>query len=532
MPEQTSDFTYDVFISYRHNDNMFDGWVSEFVTNLQKELRATIKHPVRIYFDKSPDERLGETHVVKDTIDEKLSTAIFIPIISQTYCDTSSYAWQHEFLAFKSAARQDQIGQNVRLLNGNTASRILPIKIHELEPDDVSLLESELSGFLRSINFIYSVDGVNRPLREQDDLLLSGKYTVLYRNQINLVANAIKDLLLAIRNNDNASEQPIISAVPEPTEVPEKSSTYIEDIPGIEERPVDQKVVYLAWTSSDLNNQRDEIALILEKAGYHVIPSMDCPSDENIFKKQCEQLIAEADFSLHLLSGEFGKRFEMEDEISFPKYQYQMAKKLADSNPDYNMFIWNLAHVSERIKPSQQEFINEIRQNISSNMMFSNSPNANQLIDDIRAATVTEKHTEMDTKETDIFFIYNENDEDEANDVTDVLSMTCPLEILNILSEKKEEYRELSKQQIVKSKLAVIYFKYTANWAVPFAKQIWKEIGGAESPTPLMLVGEDEPKTNLSRKFKAPKVYCTIVSKSVLSDEVLKLYKQLSNDLS
>ena len=46
------EYEYDIFISYRQNDNKYDGWVTEFVDNLQKELDATLKNPVSIYFDK------------------------------------------------------------------------------------------------------------------------------------------------------------------------------------------------------------------------------------------------------------------------------------------------------------------------------------------------------------------------------------------------------------------------------------------------------------------------------------------------
>ena len=42
MPSLLPNFEYDIFISYRHNDNL-DGWVSDFVQNLEKELRGTIK---------------------------------------------------------------------------------------------------------------------------------------------------------------------------------------------------------------------------------------------------------------------------------------------------------------------------------------------------------------------------------------------------------------------------------------------------------------------------------------------------------
>lgn len=46
-----SDFQYDIFISYRHNDNL-NGWVTDFLQNLEKELRSTLKDTLTIYFDR------------------------------------------------------------------------------------------------------------------------------------------------------------------------------------------------------------------------------------------------------------------------------------------------------------------------------------------------------------------------------------------------------------------------------------------------------------------------------------------------
>ncbi len=81
-------FEYDIFISYRYNDNR-SGWVTEFVNALQEELAATIKEPLTIYFDKNPHDGLLETHHVDKSLEGKLKCLIFIPIISQTYCDTN-----------------------------------------------------------------------------------------------------------------------------------------------------------------------------------------------------------------------------------------------------------------------------------------------------------------------------------------------------------------------------------------------------------------------------------------------------------
>ena len=54
-------FEYDIFISYRHNDNLPtqgfgrpERWVTEFMNALQEELAATIKELVSVYFDSNP----------------------------------------------------------------------------------------------------------------------------------------------------------------------------------------------------------------------------------------------------------------------------------------------------------------------------------------------------------------------------------------------------------------------------------------------------------------------------------------------
>ena len=179
------DFEYDIFISYRHNDNL-DGWVTNFIQSLEKELRSTIKEPVSVYFDSNLRDGLHETHDVDDSLKGKLRCLIFIPIISHTYCDPKSFAWQKEFLAFKKLASEDRFGLKIKLQSGNVASRILPVRIHDLDPEDKQLLEAELGGILRSIDFIYKSAGVNRPLTpKEDELRITGQ--VLYRDQENKV---------------------------------------------------------------------------------------------------------------------------------------------------------------------------------------------------------------------------------------------------------------------------------------------------------------------------------------------------------
>jgi adenylate cyclase len=194
MPSLLPGYGCDVFISYRQNDNR-TGWVTDFVRRLQDELAAVMKEPVSIYFDTHPHEGIKETHVVDKSIERRLKCLVFIPILSQTYCDENSFAWKHEFCAFNRLARSDSFGREVDLRGGNVGSRILPVAIHDLDTEDKARLEKELGNHPRAIDFVHRSPGINRPLRpdEQD-----GPPGHLYHNQINKLANAIKETILSM----------------------------------------------------------------------------------------------------------------------------------------------------------------------------------------------------------------------------------------------------------------------------------------------------------------------------------------------
>jgi adenylate cyclase len=191
-------YNYDIFISYRQKDNKGDRWVSEFVEALKTELESTFKEEISVYFDINPHDGLLETHDVDASLKDKLKCLVFIPIISRTYCDPKSFAWVHEFKAFVEQASKDQFGLKVKLPNGNVANRVLPIRIYDLDVSDKKLCESELGSVLRGIEFIYKSAGVNRPLRSKEENPQENLNHTLYRDQINKVANTIKEIFTAI----------------------------------------------------------------------------------------------------------------------------------------------------------------------------------------------------------------------------------------------------------------------------------------------------------------------------------------------
>lgn len=201
MPSILSGYEYDIFISYRHKDNKGEGWVSEFVRVLKSELESTFKEDVSIYFDANPHDGLLETYDVDKSLEGKLKCLVFIPILSQTYCDIKSYAWNHEFCIFNKLASRDSFGRDIKLRNGNTGSRVLPVTIHALDAEDRSLIEQELQTKVRSIDFMFRSPGVNRALRIEDKREENSSRLV-YRDQINKVANAIKEIINGMKYPD------------------------------------------------------------------------------------------------------------------------------------------------------------------------------------------------------------------------------------------------------------------------------------------------------------------------------------------
>jgi TolB-like protein len=193
-------YEYDIFISYRQKDNRGERWVSEFVETLKTELESTFKEDISVYFDINPHDGLLETHDVSASLKGKLKCLVFIPILSRTYCDPKSFAWEHEFKAFIDQSSADKFGLLVKLPDGNVANRVLPVRIHDLESTDIKLCESLLGGVLRGVEFIYKEPGVNRSLVPADDEKINLNRTK-YRNQINKVALAIKGIISGLKGD-------------------------------------------------------------------------------------------------------------------------------------------------------------------------------------------------------------------------------------------------------------------------------------------------------------------------------------------
>ena len=286
--------------------------------------------------------------------------------------------------------------------------------------------------------------------------------------------------------------------------------------------------VFLPWATSAMEQQRTELYHTLLKAGMEVLQHKNIPADEQAFKQETASLLEQSLCSVHLLSNTYGKTLPSDASTSVAKYQYLLARNKIAVNSSFKLFLW-YPHslLSEPKEILQESFINEIRYGIQNNMIFSTAASPIQLANDIRNIMATEKITRFDVKETEIFLMFNQLDESEAGEVLDMLSDIVSVEKLNIIQDSDMDYSEMCFQQIGKSKLAVVYFKETCDWALPFVQQVWKKVGGASTNTPILLIGDEDPDINKGKSFKAPKVVSLIVSGELIPLEIKMQYDKV-----
>ncbi|MGC3948132.1 MAG: hypothetical protein QM762_27085 [Chryseolinea sp.] len=337
------DYDYDLFISYRQKDNQYDGWVTEFVSNLKRELAATSKEDVRVYFDMNHYDGVQELHQIDESISQRLRCLIFIPVVSKTYCDVKSYAWSQEFLPFVKFATEDALGMKVRVSSGNVVSRVIPVCIHEIASADKSLLEKEL-GPLRSIDFIFSAPGVNRPLRDREERPFDNTRPIFYRNQINKLANTICEIITHVGRaqsrqavvtssidsgghnhtliNHNHNGQKSVAVLPFVNMSHDVEQEYFSD--GISEEIINMLVkipnlrVAGRTSSFSFKNKNEDIRTIAERLGVnHVLEGSVRKSGSMI--RITAQLI-EATTGYHLWSEKYDREihdvFAIQDEIA------------------------------------------------------------------------------------------------------------------------------------------------------------------------------------------------------------------------
>lgn len=124
---------------------------------------------------------------------------------------------------------------------------------------------------------------------------------------------------------------------------------------------------------------------------------------------------------------------------------------------------------------------------------------------------------------SDIFFMYNELDGESASGIFNMLRDVQKVTRLPLSMSSDLDYNTYIREQLANSKIGVVYYNYAEDWAVSFARQIWKDNGGQSAKTPILLIGNSahaDPKAH--DVFK--KVLATSVSEVSLIPLEIKVF--------
>jgi TolB-like protein/tetratricopeptide (TPR) repeat protein len=324
-------FDNDIFISYRQKDNRGEQWVSSFVEDLRNELDKTFKEEISLYFDINSHNGILATHDVEASLRNRLKCLVFIPVLSRTYCDPGSFAWENEFRAFVEKASADGLGLSIVLPTGNVVNRVIPVQIYDLERNDIRLFESVLGSKLKGIEFIYREPGVNRPMTRSDrgDGTLSGSS---YRNQINRVANAIKEVLYGIMNEPadyfSFSEDPFANT--------RRYHTGIKQTPGTRAARQEKSIIVLPFENISSDPGQDYFSDGLTE---EVISDLSLISDLLVISRRSAMAFRNRSNTIREIAEKVNVRYVLEGSVRKESNNLRITAQLIDSENDSH--IWS-----------------------------------------------------------------------------------------------------------------------------------------------------------------------------------------------
>jgi hypothetical protein len=127
-------------------------------------------------------------------------------------------------------------------------------------------------------------------------------------------------------------------------------------------------------------------------------------------------------------------------------------------------------------------------------------------------------NVEQNILERDIFFIYNDLDKDTATIILNMIEDIQTVVSLGITMNSNTDYTEYIKNQLPGCKIGVVYYDYAGDWAVSFARQIWKDTGGNSSRVPLFVIGN-----SAHAKEEDLKIFDSIMETSIREQSLIPL---------
>jgi hypothetical protein len=308
-------FEHDIFISYTHLDNerLHDsdrGWIDLLHQRLEIRLAQLLGENPKIW----RDPKLSGNDDFADRLMAKLSgAASLVSVLSPRYLKSE---WcRRELGEFHMLLSQSA---GVTIDGKSRIFKVIKTPINRGEhPEETQ----------KSLGYeFYEIDPTTNRFREFG-YALKQDYDQRYWNKLEDLAQDIKDLIE--RGRLSPGMTPATSIQPS------------------------GKTIFLAETTSDLNEQRDRIRRELLLNGHRVSPHKPLPLNRRI-REEVKSCLAESQISVHFIGADYGVVPEGES-VSVVELQYELARERNGQN-GFSPILWmpkDLGSSDER----QQKFI-------------------------------------------------------------------------------------------------------------------------------------------------------------------------------
>lgn len=325
----------DIFISYAHVDNQplaegLQGWIETLHERLKIRLNQLLGEEVKIWRDR----KLQGNDVFADTLSGQLGkVAILVSVLSPRYVKSEWCLRElDEFCKHADDNGGLRVGDKMRVFK--VVKTYIPLAEHP----------PQLQGTLGYEFYEYDPE---RKRAKEFSPEVRPTPDIRYWEKLDDLANEIKLLVENWELQRPATAAPSASA-----------ATTVEAAPagGVAAAVGSGVTVYLAQTTSDASEVRDQIKRDLQQHGHTVLPDQELPLQGAALQEAVGEYLSRSEFSVHLIGQYYGVVPEGESR-SIVHLQNELAAMRGD---DFSRIIWmpvGLESADER----QQKLIDELR---------------------------------------------------------------------------------------------------------------------------------------------------------------------------
>ena len=245
-----------------------------------------------------------------------------------------------------------------------------------------------------------------------------------------------------------------------------------------------EEAIYLAETSFELRDERDNIRRELTERGYPVLPDRSLPSDAESFKKVVREYLSRACLSVHLIGDNYGDTPKGETK-SLVCLQNELAQERSLS-PGFSHLIWIPPGVKGQDE-KQRKFIESLNEESVSQQHFDLLQNSLDELKSFISETLTNRRPPPPTASPGgplhIYLICDQPDISSVLPIRDYLYEQGYEAIFPAMTGSEAEIREDHKDNLVTCDACLIYYGAANNfWLRSKLRDLQKSAYGRSKP--------------------------------------------------